>query len=218
MGVSRASDRRAGGGCLTFEISRERVLEAALVEAVRRRRKEDQVTLLGRRARSHILRKTMIGSCCAKSATPAAAGGRARLPGSPTPLLLLSGARALRSPERNAGPHGLLLDRGGSSTELFRHGAGRSSRLGELFESTQLTGAPGGAVIRRTLCHYLSPIHPHRAASDDTRTSGTTRTQHGVLTGSNSFCCGAVLAVLSPFESRLALPAPAAAHAVARSA
>jgi len=73
-------------------------------------------------------------------------------------LLLLAGAGFLGGPEGNSSAHGLLLDRSRGTAELARNLAGRSSRLGELLQITQFTGAPGGAVVRRTLCHYHSPI------------------------------------------------------------
>src|ERR1700730_7434037 len=77
-----------------------------------------------------------------------------------TPLFLLAGAGFLGGPEGDSGAHGLLLDRSGGTAELARNGARGSSRLGGLFQSTQLTGAPGSTVIRGTLCHKSSLQSP----------------------------------------------------------
>src|SRR5262245_1971580 len=80
-----------------------------------------------------------------------------------TSLFLLAGAGFLGGPEGNSSAHRLLLDRGRSTAELARDLAGRSSRLGELLQGTQFTGAPGGAIVRRTLCHWSFSNRPRRA-------------------------------------------------------
>jgi hypothetical protein len=68
-------------------------------------------------------------------------------------LFLLASSGFLRCAEGNSSPHCLLLNRSGRTAELFRDGARRGSRLGELFQCTQFTGAPACTIIRRTLCH-----------------------------------------------------------------
>ena len=104
-------------------------------------------------------------------------------------LFLLAGARFLGGPEGNSSAHGLLLDRSGSPAELAGDRARGSSRLGELFQGLQFTGAPGGAVIRGTLCHQSSlQSHPGRASSDDSGGFRRPRAQHGVLTCCKSLC------------------------------
>jgi len=75
-------------------------------------------------------------------------------------LLLLPCARALRGTERNPRAHGLLLDRRGGPPELFGNLARRGAGLRELFQSTQLTGAPGCTVVRWTLRHYSFSTTP----------------------------------------------------------
>ena len=76
-------------------------------------------------------------------------------------LFLASGPGALRCPERNPGAHCLLLYRGGGTPKLLRNLTGWRSCLRKPSESLQLTGAPGGAVVRWTSCHHsYSAKHP----------------------------------------------------------
>src|SRR2546429_9039713 len=77
-------------------------------------------------------------------------------------LFRLATARLLGGAEGNSSAHGLLLDRSGSPAELTSNLARGSSRLGQLFQVTQFTGAPRGAVVRGTLCHQSSLQSPNQ--------------------------------------------------------
>ncbi len=68
-------------------------------------------------------------------------------------LLLAARSGALGGAERDAGTHGLLLNRGRRTPEFLRDLPRRCSRLGERLEGLKFTGAPGGAVVRWTSCH-----------------------------------------------------------------
>ncbi len=72
-------------------------------------------------------------------------------------LLLAPCPGALRGSEGDPRAHRLLLYRSRGTPKLPGDLTRRCSRLRQRPERRQFTGAPGGAVIRWTSCHYSSP-------------------------------------------------------------